>query len=142
SLERTVQAGLEIDELAEPDGDRVRRPRRIVILVRQLEPRDHEQVVEQPRAGCLDLDRLEVPAVRAGRDLPLRPRHALRQRKEVVGEAEDVEAVAAVEVDEPANGKEAVAPAGVCVELTEQRVVLTLSHGPTFDKVPATPGKR
>ena len=65
-----------------------------------------------------------------------------RARDEVVGDAEDVEPVPAVEVDELAERKGAVAPPGVRVELAEQRIASTPFHALTpGTKVPGFPKK-
>ena len=95
---------------------------RVHVVERQLEPRDHEQAVRPPRARGLALDVREVvveahlvdgPAAGARSRRVVCPDH-------VVGDAEHVESVAPVQVDELGDVERAVAPARVGVQLAEE----------------------
>ena len=99
--------------------------RGVGVVVRELEPRDEQEVVLPARAFGLGADLGEIVGVvpgvdsarrRVGRDPRVVPAN------DVVGDGEDVEAVLAVEVDELGKGEGAVAPPRVRVELAEQRL--------------------
>ncbi len=82
----------------------------------QLEARDDEQAVEAARSGGFRLDLAEIRLEVGLADIALVRR--------VIGDREHVEAGVAVEVDELADGKGAVTPRRVGVELAEKRVEL------------------
>ena len=112
------QRGLETvpegDKRVEADGQGVRAPSRIVVMVGQLEAREDEQVVERRGASRLGGDRRDVLGVALCGDVHL----PVAQR--VICDAEDVEPTVAVEVDKLAKRQAAVAPRRVRVELAEQ----------------------
>src|SRR5581483_11375281 len=97
SGESRLEAELDADESPQPHGDRMCGARRIGIVVRELEAGDHEQAVADAGAHRFDLDVAEVLVVVAGADMPGATRG-------VVGDGEDVEAAAAVEIAELTNG--------------------------------------
>src|SRR5262249_4429832 len=84
----------------------------------------------------LALDRPEVLGKPGGWDTEVRPQ--IVGRVHVIGDAEDVELIRAVEVDEGSERAPPVAQRGVRVELGEAQI-LTLSHGPHFSHSDATP---
>src|SRR5688572_19311485 len=101
---------------------------RVGMVVGELEAGDHDHPVERPRTlglavdcghvlgehGLVEARGLGAPRVVAPQD--------------VIGDAEDVEPGAAVEVDELPEGQLAVAPSRVGVELAEQRPRRRLVH--------------
>ena len=98
---------------------------RIGVLIRQLEARYDDQVVQQTGSRGLSLDRLEV-FVEVPRVYVVR-RRALRQpgvtaAHAVVGDTEDVEAARAVEIDGLPQAEIPVAEGRVAVELAEQLI--------------------
>jgi len=92
------------------------------IVVRQFQSRDEDEAVRRERARPLALDLravfVEPLFVDARASVQRRPRVVGAQH--VVGDAEDVEPRAAVEVDYLRYRKLTVAPRGVSVELTEE----------------------
>src|SRR5262245_14092687 len=122
TLERRREAVRERHVLAQPDGDGMGRTPGIDLVVGKLEARDHEEAVAPEGARGLALDLGEVLAVRVGPDPTRAGRdHGVVLPVRVVAHAEDVEAGGAVELDELAHGKVAVAPRRVRVELGQQR---------------------
>ncbi len=115
SLDRTVDPLHDRDEPAQADGDRVRGSHWVGIVVRQLEPWEDEQPVRSQRALGLTVDLGEIVGMVLGRDPP---RVAVRR---VVGDAENVEALEPVEVDEPTDAEHPVAPGRVRVQLGQER---------------------
>ena len=94
------QADVRRDELAQPDRDCVRGEVGVEMVVRQLDPRKHQQVVERPCALGLGVDRGEVRGEGPFVDARLGHAPGVVRADDVIGDAEDVEAVAAVEIDE------------------------------------------
>ena len=103
-----------------PIGDAVRARLGPIVVERQLEAGDHEQVVGIPGAFRLGLDRGEVVVVVARMDVV--DGGAAGDR--VIGHAEHVEAGVAVDVDQLGKRERAVAPGRVRVQLAEQRMTV------------------
>jgi hypothetical protein len=120
--ERALQAAVEGDHGAQADRDCVGRDRWLLVVVGELEPGNEQQAVLDVRAPGLLLDLADVVGERPGIGDPpawvVPPRAA---PPDVVGDAEDVEAARAVEVDEFRDGEIAVAPVGVSVQLAQKR---------------------
>jgi hypothetical protein len=92
------------------------------VVVGQLEAGHEHESVRLERAALLALDLgavLVEPLLVDARSAVLR-RPRVVGAQHVIGDAEDVEAGAAVEVDELRHRQLAVAPRGVSVELTEE----------------------
>ncbi len=112
------------------DRDRVSREIGVVVVERQLGAGDDKHAVAGIRPAGLALDVAHVCRPRLLRDanrmaLPFsRTPPGIARRQDVVGDAEDVEAVPAVEVDELPNRQLAVAPGRMRVELAEERPYL------------------
>jgi hypothetical protein len=123
--ERRNEPGLHRDELRQPQRERVRGVLRLPAVVRQLDARDQEQVVERASPLTLIEDRLEirVPGVLSEGVSKSEPVRVVRGH-DVVRDAEDVEAVATVEIDQLSKREAAVAPGRVRVQLTEERSCL------------------
>ena len=125
-LDRSDDAVVDGDELAEADGDRVRRFVGVLGVVGQLDAGKHEQVVQGSRASGLaknvrDVRGMHLASYAACR--PLRPiEPGIVGADGVIGDAENVEASAAVEVDELAHGEAAVTPRRVRMQLAEERL--------------------
>ena len=119
------QADVRRDELAQPDRDCVRGEVGVGVgvemVVRQLDPREHQQVVERPCALGLGVDRGEVRGEAPFVDARLGHAPGVVRADDVIGDAENVEAVAAVEIDELAEPKLPIAPRRMGVELAKQR---------------------
>jgi hypothetical protein len=119
------------DEATKPERDRVRGALRVRIVVRQLEPRHEQESVGRECAGTLALELGEVGAhvrlVETRASVPERPRIVATQ--DVVGDAEDVEAGGSVKVDHRPEGKLAVTPSRMGVELAEQGAYAS-AHSP------------
>ena len=125
--ERGVEPLVDADEGAAADGNGVRGEVGVEVVVGQLEPGHEQQVVLALGPSRLRLDLGEVVAVIARVNPSPRPR--LGQPRvvaadDVIGDADHVEAAAAVEVDQLGHRQLPVAPAGVRVELAEQRLDL------------------
>ncbi len=118
-LDRLVDAGVDGDEGAEPERQRVRRQPGIGVVVGELEARHDEQAVLPARPRRLALDLGQVGVERGGDDGVRRLRGALGPA-DVVGDAEDVEAVRPVEIDERRYRQHTVAPGRVRVQLREE----------------------
>jgi hypothetical protein len=122
-LERDVDPVVDPHELPAADRDRVRCAEWVEVVVGQLEAGNEQEVVLA--SGALRLGR-ELPQVLGvfrsveptGRRIGCQPR--VVAARNVVGDAEDVEAGASVEVDELADAQGAVAPVRMRVELAEQ----------------------
>jgi hypothetical protein len=114
----------------EADRDPVSREIGVVVVERQLGAGDDEHAVAGLRPAGLTLDVAHVFRPRLLRDanrpaLPFaRTPPGIARRQDVIRDAEDVEAVPAVEVDELRNRELAVAPGRMRVQLTEQRPYL------------------
>ena len=121
------------DEGSEPDGDRMSRQHGLVVVERQLEARDDEHSVRPPGARCLAFDLGEVAGPRllahGAEQQPFLFAPRIVGPHHVVGDAEHVEPVTSVEIDELGDGQLAVAPARMRVQLAEQRSE-TPSHCP------------
>ena len=125
--EGRVEPPVDTGKRAAADCDCVRGEERVEVVVGQLEPGQEQQVVLPAGALGLRLDLCEVVGVVRGMDASERcvvgqPR--IVAAVDVVGDAEDVEAVASVQVDELGQRERAVAPPRVGVELAEQRLDL------------------
>ena len=94
--ERSVEPGRDVDVRPQADRDRVPGPLGVRIVVRELEAGDHEQVVELAGAERLRADVAQVRVVVAGV-------HLGRAARRMVGDSEDVEAAAPVEIAELAR---------------------------------------
>ena len=126
-LERRLDPVVHGHELPAAHGYGMRRHVRVEVVVRELEAREHEQVVVPPCSLRLRGELGKVVGVVRGPDAARRrvgrePR--IVAAVDVVGDAEHVEPVASVEVDELGHGQCAVAPPRVRVELAEQRLDL------------------
>ena len=137
------QADVRRDELAQPDRDCVRGEVGVEMVVRQLDPRKHQQVVERPCALGLGVDRGEVRGEGPFVDARLGHAPGVVGADDVIGDTENVEAVAAVEIDELAEPKLAIAPRRMGVELAQQRPlhspdipILQTAHGNRFGEDP------
>jgi hypothetical protein len=96
----------------------VRRAQPVVVVVGQLEAWDDEHPVRRERAIGLGIDGVEVVAPVVDSD---ERTVALAAPDGVIGDAEDVEPVFSVEVDEGGERQRAVAPVAVCVQLGEEQ---------------------
>jgi catechol 2,3-dioxygenase-like lactoylglutathione lyase family enzyme len=132
-LDRSLDPRVDGYGLAQAERERVRRVRRIEVVIRQLEPWDDDEAVraKSPRSLELQLGKVRI--------VPLE-RQCVRARRlvgepwvvgadDVIGDAEDVEARQAVEIDELANGERSVAPRRVCVQLGEEGCRASSEHG-------------
>ena len=111
------------DEAVQPDRDGVTGAIRVRVVVRELEAGHEQQPVDRACAGPLALDLRQVGAHvrRVDTRPPVQQRPRIVAAQDVVGDAEDVEAGRAVEVDHRGQRKLTVAPSRVGVELAEQR---------------------
>ncbi len=121
--ERGIEPGRDVDVRPQPDRDGVSRAERVRVVVRELEAGNHKEVVQLARPQRLGANRAQVGVVGAGVHLALLARR-------VVGDREDVEAAATVQVAELPQAERAVTPRRVRVELAEQWTGLRL-HPPT-----------
>ncbi len=119
-LDRLVDAAVDGDEAAEPERQRMGGEARVGVVVGELEARHHEQSVllARPRSLALELGEVGVEAV--GGDAVRRVAAGLDGSADVVGDAEDVEPVRAVEIHERRHRQDAVAPGRVRVQLCQQ----------------------
>ena len=119
------------DEALEAHGQGVRGTVGLHVVVRQLEPGQHEQVVRASRPRRLPVDLGEIRSMKirpyAGVGPLIRVEPGVVDAHDVVRDAEHVEAVRAVDIDELGNRQRAVAPRRVRVKLGEQRVLCGLS---------------
>lgn len=96
---------------------------RIEVVVRELEAGKQQEVVLALSTLGLRVELGVIAAHDAARRCVERqPR--IVAAVDVIGDAEDVEAVPSVQVDELGNHQRAVTPPAVCVELAEQRLDL------------------
>jgi hypothetical protein len=112
--ERRLEAVRERRQVAQADGEGVRGEPRVGVVVGQLEAREQQQVVDPAGTHGRGLDRTEVGG-EVGR-VDVRP----PVTGGMVGDAEDVEAVASVEIDELGERQGSVAPVRVRVQLAQQ----------------------
>jgi hypothetical protein len=89
--------------------------------------------VDRERALRLGFDLVEVGVERLRPDV-----HPVSRGDDVIRDREDIDACVAVQVDHFADGKRAVAPRGVRVELAEKRRAVS-GHAPSFGKVGRVP---
>ena len=114
--QRLLETCAHADEVAQAERDGVAGGLRLWRLVRQLEPGQHEQVVEPPCPLCLGIDLLEVGAEIRRLDVAV--------QQGVIRDRQHVEAVAPVEVADVPHAEGAVTPRRVRVQLAEQWVLL------------------
>ena len=118
-LQGLDEPGFDRHEVLEAERERVCRPIGIRVVVGQLETQeDDEPVVPGGARG------LGSHARRVGRPGPRIDcgRHRVVQANRMVGDAEHVEAVAPVEIDDLAERQLPVAPGRVRVQLAEQEI--------------------
>ncbi|MGH3083024.1 MAG: hypothetical protein ACRDNP_03010 [Gaiellaceae bacterium] len=121
-MNRWLETVIDRAERVQAEGKRMARLVRIVGELRQFETRDEQKVVLLAGPPRLSLDRREVVRVSRGPEsetLAVTP-------QQVVGDAKDVDAVPAIQVDELGHRQEPVAPRRVGVKLAEEQVG---SHG-------------
>ena len=105
----------------------------VAVVESELDAGHQEQAVLLSRPPRLPVDRIEIALV-------CRLRQVRGSRREhVVGDAEHVEAVAAVDIDELGQRERAVAPRRVRVELTEKRFPV---HAPSVAAPDREPGEK
>src|SRR5919201_830381 len=105
------------DEPAEADRKGVCGLVRIATVIGELEPGNKEQPVSAARALRLAVELVEICVPAVGVD---GGRHRIVGPPRVIGNAEHVESLPAVEVDELAYRQRAVAPRRMSVELAEE----------------------
>src|SRR5262249_23933742 len=116
---RGMNSVLHRDRCRQPDGERMCGGVRLGCVVGELEPRQNQEVVERPSSFGMLLDRSEVLGEALGTNAEVHPRIVLGVR--VVGYAEDIESGDAVQIDQLAQRKLAVAPRRVSVKLAEEK---------------------
>src|SRR5262249_30632190 len=123
------------DVLLEAECERVRGEIGIGAVVRQLEARNYYEPVLLESTFRLGTDLGDVRRPRPGID---GARHRVGEAHAVIGDAEHVEVVPAVEINELPERELAVAPRGVCMKLAEQEAV----HHLEVLSNPTGPGRR